>query len=164
MPFDPQAVEQMEKLARMKAIIGKLESSGGQNMDHAPLTQGPNAGQTAGGAYGIVPNSLKDFAHQSMNRNIPVDVDLLAKMDEDPTKVTQELNNNRKFDDQAAEMALKLILQKAGGNEEKAAYAWRTGQNQSDEKMQQGLSHPYVEAYRKEKALYEQNRKPAGQK
>lgn len=159
--MDPTLVDELNKLARQKAIIRMLESSGGKNFAHKPLTSGPNAGQTAGGAYGILPSSLKDFANQSMNRDMPVDLDILTNMDKPADEVTNLLNTNRNFDEKAAEMAIKL-LNKKYGDEEKAAYAWRTGHNQSDEAVAKGAeTHPYVEAYRKQKALQEtQDKKP----
>lgn len=150
--MDPQVLAEMEKLARQKAIIRHLESSNGQNMNHEMLTAGPNKGQRAGGAYGIVPNSLKDFANQSMNRNIGVDPEILVEMDKPHEEVTKALNERRELDEKAAEMALRLINMKTGGDEEKTAYAWRTGHNQSDEKLQKGVEeHPYVRAYRQQR-------------
>lgn len=163
--MDPAVLEELQKIARQKAIIRILESSNGKNLQHQPLTSGPNAGQTAGGAYGIVPNSLKDFANQSMNRNIGVDPDILTMMDNPADQVTNALNTNRELDDKAAEMALRLINAKTGGDEDKTAYAWRTGHNQSDEAMEKGAkTHPYVQAYEKQKDLMAdtpQNREPA---
>lgn len=145
----------MEKLSRQKAIIRYLESSNGQNKDHAVITSGPNAGQQAGGSYGILPNSLRDFARQSMNRKMEVDPDLLREMNKQPEEVTQDLNNDSSLDDKAAEMGLRLINQKTGGDEDKTAYAWRTGHNQSDEALAKGAAeHPYVQAYRKERENY----------
>jgi hypothetical protein len=153
--MDPQVLDDAEKLARQKAIIRYLESSNGQNLNHAMLTSGPNAGQTAGGAYGIVPNSLKDFAKQSMNRNIGVDPDILVEMDKPADEVTKQLNTRPDLDDKAAEMALRLINAKTGGDEAKTAYAWRTGHNQSPEKLEQGAAeHPYVRAYNQQREKY----------
>lgn len=150
--MDSDELEKAQKLAQQRAIIRYLESSDGKNMNHEQLRSGPNKGQTAGGAYGIVPNSLKDFARQSMKRNIPVDTDILAYMDDPHEEVTKRLNEDREFDEKSAEMALNLINSKTGGDEAKTAYAWRTGHNRSDADMEANAAkHPYVQAYLREK-------------
>lgn len=153
--LDPQVLDDMEKLARQKAIIRYLESSNGQNLNHQTIQTGPNTGQRAGGAYGILPNSLRDFANQSMNRNIGVDPDLLIEMGKKSGEITNDLNKNPELDDKAVEMALRLINSKTGGDEDKTAYAWRTGHNQSDEALSKGAAeHPYVKAYREQREKY----------
>lgn len=159
--MDPQVLQEMERLARAKAIIRKLESSDGQNMAHEMLTEGPNKGQTAGGAYGIVPNSLIDFVKQSRNRKMVVDPDLVNAMSRPADEVTKKLNEDRAFDEKAADMALKLLLSKTGGNEEQAAYGWRTGHNRTPEQFAKGAeTHPYVQAYKKEAETYNAAKQP----
>lgn len=138
------------KQSRFKNTIRFLESSDGQNMQHDAIKTGPNAGQRAGGAYGILPNSLKDFVNQAKNRNMPVDprlIDLIGKSHEE---VTEILNNNRELDDLASDLGSKVVLNKTEDDEEKAAYAWRTGHNRDFANLppETYSNNDYVKAYR----------------
>lgn len=135
---------------KLLKILSQLETSGGKNLKHKPIKKGVNVGQTAGGEYGIVPASLQDFAKQTMNRNVPVDVDVLAEMDKPHSEVTKKLNQDKEFDKKAAQMAAELMLMKSGGDEEKAAYRWNMGHNTPNSEIEKNLdSNPYVEKFRR---------------
>jgi hypothetical protein len=114
------------------------------------LTAGPNKGQTAGGTYGIVPNSLIDFIKQSKKRGLEVDPRLLELAAKPHHEVTKALNENRELDDLAGELGARLVLHKTGGDEEKAAFGWRTGHNRDFANLQSEkyAGNPYVKAYR----------------
>lgn len=153
--MDPQILHEMDKLARQKAIIRTLESSDGVNFEHALIKTGPNAGQRAGGAYGILPNTFRDIVIQSKKRNMKVDQSLLVEMKKPSEQITADLNKNPSLDDKIAELGIRLVNDKTDGNEEKTAYLWRTGHNQSVTQLKKGaMSHPYVKAYRKERLKY----------
>jgi hypothetical protein len=143
------------KKDRFKKTIKFLESSGGRNLAHAPIETGINAGQVAGGAYGILPNSLVDFVKQSRNRGLNIDPRLVELSQLPPEEITKRLNEDRGLDDLAADLGSQLLLQKTMGDEEKAAYGWRTGHNRPFNKLSpdEYQKHPYVEAYNKEKIL-----------
>lgn len=134
---------------RFKRLIKYLESSDGKNLNHETLTEGPNKGQTAGGAYGMVPGSAADFINQARNRNyvLPPDVEKLKKLS--PDEVTKTLNENRELDEAMADVAADVMLAKTAGDEEKAAYGWRTGHNRDFKVLKDYLAHPYVEKYKK---------------
>lgn len=141
----------MDKKKRFKQIIKHLESSSGKNMDHDTINSGINSGQTAGGAYGIVPNSLKDFVGQARNRNYILPEDLSNVKDLSDEEITERLNTDRQFDEDAADLGSELLLQKAGQDESKAAKGWRRGHNQSFKRLDEKklMEDPYVRAYRK---------------
>lgn len=146
----PDQFEQSDdKKSRFKRIIRQLESSNGQNMNHEPIQTGINAGETAGGAYGILPNSLKNFIHQGRNRDyiLPANLTGVGRLTDD--EITDKLNNDRNFDENAADLGASILLQKTGQDESKAAAGWRRGTNQdfqniTPEDIQQD---PYVRAY-----------------
>lgn len=125
-----------------------LESSGGKNKDHERLTTGVNAGQKAGGAFGIVPNSARDFVRQAQNRQyiLPEGMEEIKTMPAED--LTNKLNNDPEFDNKVSDLASELLLQKAGQSEERAAYGWRRGHNiigRTDEDT--AKKDPYVQKY-----------------
>lgn len=140
-----------EQKERFKRVIKQLESSGGKNLSHETIESGINAGQTAGGAYGILPNSLKDFVNQAKNRNYEIPEELSNIKRLTPDQITDKLNQDRNFDEKAADLGSNILLEKTGGNELKAATGWRRGHNQNFNEMtdQDALNDPYVRAYSK---------------
>jgi hypothetical protein len=136
------------KKERFKRLIKFLETSGGKNLNHETLSSGINKGETAGGAYGMVPSSAKDFIKQAQNRNfiLPEGTEEILQMP--ANEVTEKLNKNRNLDEALADVAADVILNKTSGNEEKAAYGWRTGHNRNFKVLQDYLQHPYVKKYK----------------
>lgn len=128
--MDYQDLAKQDKLDRMRAVIGGLESSWGSNKKHTPMTSGPNAGQTAAGSYGMVPGTLKDVLKQRMNRGLENDPELNSLANEEnPDVITENLNSNQELDRKAARHALELLAQKYDNDDAKILSAWRNGTN-----------------------------------
>lgn len=109
--------------------FGKIESSGGTNLNHKMIRKGPNAGQTAGGETGILPNSLIDFINQSKNAGLAVDPEMETLSQLPHEQVTEALNTEKDLDHKAFDLAMRRMLNKTGGDEEKIALGWNTGHN-----------------------------------
>jgi hypothetical protein len=139
----------MDPRERFNRISKYLESSGGKNLSHEPITSGPNAGQTAGGESGILPETLKDIVKQSKMKGLPVDPSLQGLVKQPNEDITKSLTEDRSADEKAQSLAKDFVMNKAGDNEPKAAYLWRTGHNQDINKVptEKITSHPYVKEY-----------------
>ena len=139
-----------QKLKKFKAIIRQLESSDGKNLNHAPVASGLNKGQQAGGAYGILPNTLNNFVASGKNKGELIDPRLDAMSKLPPEVVTQILNEDRELDDKAADLGMGQVLPRADWDEEKAAYGWNTGHNRDYKNLSpEYKDFDYVQKYRK---------------
>jgi hypothetical protein len=85
--------------------IKELESSGGKNVNHATIQFRIHAGDAALGQYGLMPNTIKEVLGRG--------------------PASSEFNSDIEAD--AAETLAKKILNKTGGDQEKAAYMWNRG-------------------------------------
>lgn len=144
------AAKYESKKNRFKNIIKHLESSGGKNLNHETIQSGINAGQTAGGAYGILPNTLNNFVNTSRNKGEAIDPRLDAMTQLPSEVVTDILNEDRELDEKAAELGMGQVLNRAGWDEEKAAYGWNQGHNRNFKEMANETikDHEYVRKYR----------------
>jgi hypothetical protein len=123
---------------QFKKIIKMMESSGGKNMNHKRIEKGSTEGQTAGGAYGMVPSTITDVVNQLHNRKIEVDprLEQLSELAQtNPDAVTKVLNKNRDIDELAADHMTTLLENKTGGDINKMAYAWNMGHNRDFSKL-----------------------------
>ena len=115
-----------EDIARFLYYISQNESSGGKNINHKTETSGLHAGDTAMGAYGLMPKTREDAIKAHPNR----------------------LSENSSNDDVAKALAGD-ILQKAGGDETLAAGMWRKGQYVPKEQWEDLKNSGYTQAYEK---------------
>jgi ribosomal protein L12E/L44/L45/RPP1/RPP2 len=86
MPANHQAAyAEAAKRNPMLGAIGKIESSGGVNYAHKPMTSGMHAGHTAGGMFGMMPH-----AAEYILRNDPA----LAKKYPQLAEAAKDINKN----------------------------------------------------------------------
>lgn len=134
--------------SRFKKTLRMVETSGGKNLAHSPVKKGVNKGDTAGGEWGILPNSLKMYINQAKNRNMPVDPRLeeLALLPND--QITKRLNEDREIDNIAANLGQSIILDQADYDEGKAAYSWNHGNIRDFNNMPEGyMDNSYTQKY-----------------
>ncbi len=106
------------------------ESSGGTNFNHEPITSGSNAGQTAIGTYGLLPETVKEVVNRSKDNKLSY----LNDMDYDTLKA--HLESNPDIEKQVARYLAQRVLKNQGGDLNKAYYAWRHGHNLSPETVE----------------------------
>lgn len=109
-------------------VIGQLESSGGKNIQHSPMQSGIQAGTTAIGRYGLMPNTVKEMINRKrMDNTLTPQLQVLDKLSPDQMKAHIESNPN--LEDSVAKDLAIHVLQNQGGDENKAAYSWQMGHN-----------------------------------
>lgn len=106
--------------------IGQLESSGGIDTDHEMVKRGPQAGDTAIGTYGLMPNTIEEMAERYPS-------DLTEGMSE------QEMVERAKVDPEFAKtMAgtmVSFLKDKRGLSDDETAAAWEQGHNTKPENI-----------------------------
>lgn len=131
--------------------IAQLESSGGKNTEHKKSTYGVQKGDTAIGTYGLMPKTIDEIA----NRTQDPELLKLKAMSEDEKRAY--MAQNPEVEKQAAHALATFVLDKQGGDEQKAAYSWLYGHNMSPEKIEKRnyQKEPYVEKFNKlQKQMY----------
>lgn len=107
---------------KMLQTIAQVESSGGKNISHKPLT-GMHEGETAYGKYGLTPHVIRETIH--MNK------DLRAKHGNGSRLKGEDLHNymddNPGLEDVIAQRHLKRLEHHFGGNPSKIAFGWLNG-------------------------------------
>lgn len=80
---------------QMKALA-MVESSGGQNLQHALVTKGLNKGHTAGGPWGLMPISAAETLKKNpqLGQKYPEFGKMLQNIDQNKEAITQMLNDN----------------------------------------------------------------------
>jgi hypothetical protein len=109
---------------RFLHYISQLETSSGKNLNHKPVTRGVNAGDTAEGVYGIMPNT----------------------MDELDNRYPTAFNENSTPEDYAAKLA-EHVLKKANNDETLAAGLWNYGHNAKPSEFDQVRNTDYAKKY-----------------
>lgn len=112
-----------------------MESGGGKNLSHEPITSGIHAGDTAYGAYGMLPNTAKEMAKRRMLRGEGDRQDeqmqtLDNKFVNDAFVAHPELEN--RYVDELAKKAMDTSKDDVVD----AAYRWRWGHNLPNEKVE----------------------------
>lgn len=127
------------------STISKIESNGGTNFNHQPITSGPQKGQTAIGTYGLLPNTVDEVATRSGDKSLKP----LLDMSGDEKK--SFLESNPQIENKVARTLASYVLNRQGGDEQKAAYSWLNGHNLTPDQITQRdyQSSPYVQKYQK---------------
>lgn len=108
--------------------ISQLESSGGTNTQHEAMQTGIQAGTTAIGKYGLMPNTVKELINRRQVRGTSTpELQELGQMPPDKMKTYIEANPQLE-EELANELATKVITRQQG-DPEKAAYSWKMGDN-----------------------------------
>lgn len=135
--------------------ISNIESSSGQNLEHPTVTSGIQAGDTAVGQYGLMPNSIDELAKRAaMQKNAPLVVQRMKNM-QDPQKEAQMVKEDPELEDLYAKVMAQHVLGRQGGDEDKAAYSWNKGSNLKPEDISQDQldNSDYVQKFRKLKGV-----------
>jgi hypothetical protein len=135
--------------------ISQLESSGGKNTDHPEMESGIQAGTSAIGKYGLMPNTVKQLInHRRENGTITSDLHDLDQMS--PRDMKAHIEANPELEEDLAGGLAKQVLQRQQGDEDKAAYSWTMGHNLgpndiSDDKMNDDSTKggQYVDKFRR---------------
>lgn len=100
--------------------IGQLESSGGANINHPEVESGPQAGETAIGQYGLMPNSIQEMVNRYPS-------DITAGMSKE--ELAQKAQEDPEFAKTMAATMVAYLKDKKGLSDEQAAAAWEQGHN-----------------------------------
>ena len=78
---------------RFKRLISILESSGGKQLQHKPMSSGIHEGTKAMGEYGLMPNTAQQLARSNINKGqgTPLD-EVIANID--PSQIEEVLKDN----------------------------------------------------------------------
>lgn len=129
----------------------QVESSGGKDTDH-PVVTAPNLqqGTRAIGRYGLMPNTVKELVNRRRLRGT-VSPDMMDLTDLPPEEIKARLEASPELEEQFANDLANHVIQRQGGDEDKAAYSWIQGHNLSpDEIKPETLEQsPYVQKFRR---------------
>ncbi len=124
--------------------ISQIESSGGKNLHHPEIQQGIQAGDSAVGQYGLMPNTIRETAKRfpdEQTQNLlqmdnPAIADLIKQHPEIEKIIATKLANR--------------VLTRFPADQEMAAYAWNQGTNLTPEQAQARhyQDSPYVQKFR----------------
>lgn len=133
--------------------MSQLESSGGKNTTHKPVESGVQAGDTAIGEYGLMPNTAQEMANRRRLKGQADEFDkqvIQAPSSEDVQAMLQKnpMGYQRYNEDIAAR-----LLDKTGGDLPTAATGWLYGHNKSAEGLKTILEENPEYKARIEKAL-----------
>lgn len=125
--------------------IAQIESNGGTNFNHQTIKSGPQAGQTAIGTYGLLPNTVDEIVSRTKDPSLKN----LVEMSPEEQKTYLESNPDK--EKIVAQHLAEHVLNKQGGDEEKAAFAWNQGHNLSSDVVDKRnyQDSPYVQKFNK---------------
>lgn len=140
--YEEQDVQSKEKLERFLDIISQIESSGGKNFAHRPITEGIHAGTSAAGTYGLMPNTMREISSRSLQEEMPLSEEALNVSELPAQRMKQEIERQPGLEKEFAERLADRVLTRYP-TEEEAAYSWMYGHNISPQEMQE---RPYEES------------------
>lgn len=136
---------------KFKDVIRMLESSGGKNTKHKTIQSGLHEGDTAGGDYGIMPNTMDEMLNRNPIPFSPKHVKKLKALEPDQKK--QLIEQDSSFQELMADRVYDKIKDTVGDDELKQAAAWTYGHNRpaKDPFYTSGkyLDTDYVKKYKK---------------
>jgi len=133
---DPRQASVDEFLAR----IAKNESANKYFVDHPEMQQGLHKGMKAVGKYGLMPYTVAELMERRASQNLPDNDSLPLPMMDHPKLGTEEyrgnamqmadqLRQNPEGQEVLAKQMAGDLLQKTGGDQDRAAYMWTMGHN-----------------------------------
>lgn len=142
---NPNDFQQKDQVDNFLDKVGINESSGGKNFEHRTITSGPQAGQTAIGTFGLLPNTVRETLKRAQDPSL----NYLNNMQDDQLK--QHLEENPKIERKVARHLVKYVIDEQGGDMEKAAFAWRHGHNMGPDRIEKSnyKNDPYVKNFNK---------------
>jgi hypothetical protein len=105
-----------------------IESSGGQDTNHDEISSGIHEGDSAYGQYGLMPNTIQELVNRKRLEG-PLNSEYKKIYKEDPDYTKAVLHGNPELEKALATQMAERLLQRTGGDEEKAAYGWNMGHN-----------------------------------
>ncbi len=154
MDADDQDQLEQEKLDQMNPqkvqrenflnAISQIESSGGTNLAHPTIKKGPQAGQTAMGMYGLLPNTIQELTNRARLQG-QVTPEMMAAS-RDPASIKQDPNLEQQYANQLANRVLTRLP-----DPRMAAYAWNSGHNLTSDQIRgrDYINDPYVQKFSK---------------
>lgn len=131
--------------------IMQVESSGGKDYNH-PVITAPNLqeGTRAIGRYGLMPNTVKELVNRRRLRGT-VSPEMLELTDLPSEEIKARLEASPELEDQFANDLATHVLQRQGGDEDKAAYSWIQGHNLSPNEITPETldQSPYVQKFQR---------------
>lgn len=129
--------------------ISMIESSGGKNKNHEVTHVGLNAGDTAGGATGLMPITVQE----TLKRNPDLGKKYAHLANASHGEITKEINNNPEMEAEIANHHWARLSHAFKGDRMKMAYAWRNGITAArSAKHEDIVKHPYVQKFLREAA------------
>lgn len=124
--------------------ISAIESSGGRDLRHPTATKGVNAGSTAYGQFGLMPNTIRGTAEALTNKqselykSLPPEIeepDVAALRDLDDTQLKAKLQANPDLANKVARLTYQDTVAKHGNNPLVNQYTWLQGPNTPEAKI-----------------------------
>lgn len=155
-----QATTRLDKLdqaAEFLEPISGVESSFGKNTNHRQITSGMHKGHRAIGKVGQMPNTINETINRiNMNPNIlPEEQELVdeanALQNLSPEELKSVVESNPQLEDYLAQNLASHVLDKQGGDLNKAAYSWLHGHNLKPEIIEKRnyMQDDYVKKFNK---------------
>lgn len=160
-PPQPQATQQVQAAApkmdafkqKMLRTIAAVESTGGQNTNHAQVNHGLNRGHKAFGKYGLMPITIQEVLTKDPQFKAHFEA---GKMD--GPQLHAYMQKNPGLEDQVARSHLKRLRSKFGDDPAKIGYAWLNGVTGTNKAIKNGT--PIKEHWHVKKILNAFNEKP----
>ena len=135
--------------------ISQIESSGGKDTTHPEMESGIQAGTSAIGRYGLMPNTVKEIIN-NRRQNGAMTQPLQDLDGMNPHEMKEYIEANPDVEDELANTLAMKVLKNQMGDEDKAAYSWEQGDNLkpediSTEKLNNtnSIGGKYVEKFRR---------------
>lgn len=160
--------------------IAKNESSNQYFVDHPEMQHGMHRGMQAVGKYGLMPLTIAELMERRERQGLPEAPELPVGYEESPSPrspayrgnamyMADQLRSNPEGQELLARQMAQDLLQKTGGDQDRAAYMWTMGHNLPVNKVtpQKMDTSDYVQKFRASSAqenpdvpqLEEQSRK-----
>ena len=152
-PAKPSMQDILSATSKQYPILGAIstvESRNGKYLDHKTMTEGPHKGMTAGGPYGMMPNSGGFIVGKDpeLAKKYPKLVEAAKDMQKNHKQFTDMFNNDPQA---AADFAIALMKRNKSKtkNDQQLTYSWLNGLKGSWNKYKEGgqgalNEHPYV--------------------
>lgn len=109
-------------------LIKAMESSGGKDLEHKTITKGIHKGDTAVGAYGIMPNTAKEIAQRRIQAGLSTEHDESIRASENST-VEAMLKDNPQLAEEYARYMAEMVLKRNQNDPIAGMTAWHYGHN-----------------------------------
>lgn len=121
-----------------KKLMGMLESTNRDDVVHRTVATGPQAGTTAIGKYGQMPNTIENLASRNVRDDQATPLDMLLK-GATPDQITQIMKDNPAKQQDYASQLSEDVLDKSNNDVPAAAAGWLYGHNLSADQMREKL-------------------------